>query len=96
MKLLLASGSKHKLTELRRILATHQLPIDVVGLADVTPYPEPIESGLTFRENALIKARAGFEVTGLATLADDSGIEVDLLNNMPGVRSARWAGIGAA
>jgi len=92
MKLLLATGSEHKIIELRRILEAESVPVEVVGLADVEPYPEPVENGSTFEENALIKARAGFERTGLPTLADDSGIEVDVLNRMPGVRSARWAG----
>ena len=95
MRVLLASGSAHKLTELRRILEAHSISAEVVGLSDVDPYPEPIESGSTFEENALIKAREGFTRTGLVTLADDSGIEVDVLNRMPGVRSARWAGTHA-
>ena len=92
MKLLLATGSEHKLVELRRILHEEHVSVEVVGLADVEPYPEPVENGATFEDNALIKAHAGFAVTGLPTLADDSGIEVDVLNRMPGVRSARWAG----
>ena len=92
VKLLLASGSAHKIVELRRILAGESVAVEVLGLGDVEAYPEPVEDGATFEENALIKARAGFAVTGLATLADDSGIEVDVLNRMPGVRSARWAG----
>jgi len=92
MKLLLATGSEHKIIELERILEAESVPVEVVGLADVEPYPEPVENGSTFEENALIKARAGFSHTGLPTLADDSGIEVDVLNRMPGVRSARWAG----
>ena len=92
MKLLLASGSAHKITELRRILSSTDLAVDVVGLFDVDGYATPMESGSSFEENALIKARAGYVATGLATLADDSGIEVDVLNQMPGVRSARWAG----
>ena len=95
MKLFLASGSAHKVTELRRILAASSVMVEVVGMRDVDPYPEPIENGATFEDNALIKARAGFMQTGLVTLADDSGIEVDVLNRMPGVRSARWAGTGA-
>ena len=95
MKLLLASGSPHKVIELARILDREALDVEVVGLRDVEPYPEPVENGATFEENALIKARAGFAATGLASLADDSGIEVAVLNGMPGVRSARWAGVGA-
>ncbi|MDR1808424.1 MAG: RdgB/HAM1 family non-canonical purine NTP pyrophosphatase [Propionibacteriaceae bacterium] len=92
-QLLLASGNAHKLAELRRLTAG--LDLAILGLADVTPYPEPAETGATFEANALIKAAAGAAATGLPTLADDSGIEVDVLNGMPGVRSARWAGVGA-
>lgn len=90
MKVLLASHNAKKLAELRRL--AEGLGIEVVGLADVAPYDEPVEDGDTFVDNALIKARAGFIASGLATLADDSGIEVEALNRMPGVRSARWAG----
>jgi len=96
MKLLLASGSAHKVVELRRILDRTELAVQVLGLGDVEAYPTPVEDGDTFADNALIKARAGFAATGLPTLADDSGIEVDVLNGMPGVRSARWAGGHAA
>ena len=64
----------------------------VLGLADLPRYPEPAETERTFAGNALIKARAAVAVTGLPALADDSGLEVDVLNGMPGVRSARWAG----
>ncbi len=90
VRVLLASHNAKKLAELRRVAGS--LGIEVVGLDDVPPYDEPMEDGLTFADNALIKARAGYAVSGMATLADDSGIEVDVLNNMPGVRSARWAG----
>ena len=96
MKLLIASGNAKKVVELRRLVAQAGLSFDVVGLADVAPYDEPAEDGDTFEANALIKARAGADATGLPTLADDSGIEVDVLNKMPGVRSARWAGPGAS
>jgi len=96
VKLLLASGSVHKVAELRRILDRQAVLVEVVGLGDIDPYPEPVENGATFEDNALIKARAGFAMSGLPTLADDSGIEVDVLNGMPGVRSARWAGTHAA
>ena len=66
--------------------------VEVLGLADVAPYPEPAETERTFAGNALLKARACVAATGLPALADDSGLEVDVLNGMPGVRSARWAG----
>ena len=95
MKLLIASGNAKKVVELRRLVAQAGLSLDVVGLGDVPDYEEPEENGETFEANALIKAHAGAAVTGLPTLADDSGIEVDVLNKMPGVRSARWAGAGA-
>ena len=67
--------------------------IDVVGLDDVPAYDEPAETEPTFEGNALIKARVGVRESGLPTLADDSGICVDELNGMPGVLSARWAGL---
>ncbi len=88
MKLLLATRNAKKLTELRRLLDG----VELVGLDDVPPYDELPETGLTFEENALIKAREGAARTGLPTVADDSGIAVDALNGMPGVFSARWAG----
>jgi len=96
MKLLIASGNDKKVVELRRLVAQAGLSLDVVGLSDVASYEEPAENGDSFEANALIKARAGVAVTGLPTLADDSGIEVDVLNKMPGVRSARWAGPGSS
>lgn len=95
MKLVLATHNAKKLTELRRVVAEQNLPFEVLGLDDVPAYPEPDETEHTFEGNALIKSRAAAVATGLPALADDSGIEVDLLNNMPGVRSARWAGKGA-
>jgi XTP/dITP diphosphohydrolase len=85
---LLASRNRKKLAELRRILAG----VSLVGLDDVPAYPESPETGLTFEENALAKAREGAEKTGLPTVADDSGLAVDALSGMPGVFSARWAG----
>jgi XTP/dITP diphosphohydrolase len=92
VKLLLASRNRKKLDELRRILAPRLPGAEVVGLDDVTPYEEVPESGATFAENALIKAREGFARTGLPTVADDSGLAVDALNGMPGIFSARWSG----
>ena len=96
MKLLIASGNAKKVVELRRLVAQAGLSVQVVGLSDVAAYEEPAENGDTFEANALIKAHAAAAVTGLPTLADDSGIEVDVLNKMPGVRSARWAGPGSS
>src|SRR5690606_30966434 len=66
--------------------------VALLSLDDVPAYPEAPETGLTFAENALIKARQGVLCTGLPTVADDSGLAVDALNGMPGVFSARWAG----
>ena len=93
-KVLLATRNRKKLIELQRILdgALGAHRIALVGLDDVEAYPELPETGLTFGENALIKAREGCRRTGLPTIADDSGLAVDALNGMPGVFSARWAG----
>jgi XTP/dITP diphosphohydrolase len=93
-RLLLATRNVKKLIELRRILddALGGGAVDLVGLSDVPDYPEAPESGLTFEENALLKAREAVRHTGLASVADDSGITVDALNGMPGVFSARWSG----
>lgn len=95
-RIVLATNNSRKLTELRRMVAEQQFDVQVLGLADLPAYPEPAETERTFEGNALLKARACLAACGLAALADDSGIEVDLLNNMPGVRSARWAGKGAS
>jgi XTP/dITP diphosphohydrolase len=91
-KLLLASRNAKKLVEMRRIVVPAVPDLAVLGLDDVTPYEEVPESGATFADNALIKAREGFEHTGLPSVADDSGLAVDALNGMPGVLSARWSG----
>jgi XTP/dITP diphosphohydrolase len=93
--LLLASANQGKLRELRAILGG--LPVELVGLADagLGAPPEVEETGATFLENALLKARAYAAWSGLAAVADDSGLEVDALGGAPGVRSARYAGQGA-
>jgi XTP/dITP diphosphohydrolase len=93
-KLLLATANKKKLVELQRILdhALGTSRVTLVGLGDLEDYPDVPETGLTFGENALIKAREGVARTGLPTVADDSGLAVDALNGMPGVFSARWSG----
>jgi XTP/dITP diphosphohydrolase len=91
-RILLASRNPKKLEELRRILMPALPGTEVIGLRDVDAYEEVPESGATFAENALIKAREGHRHTGLPTVADDSGLTVDALNGMPGVLSARWAG----
>ncbi len=66
--------------------------IELVGLDEVPPFPEAPETGATFEENALAKARDGAAATGMPCIADDSGVEIDALNGMPGVLSARWSG----
>jgi XTP/dITP diphosphohydrolase len=91
-RLVLATNNPKKLAELRRVVDSAQLPVEVLGLAELPRYPEPEESERTFEGNALIKAREAARHLGLVAVADDSGIEVDELNGMPGVRSARWAG----
>jgi XTP/dITP diphosphohydrolase len=91
-KVFLASRNRKKLAEMQRILAGYVPDVQVVGLDEVATYDEPAETEATFEGNALIKAYAGVEATGLPTLADDSGLCVDALNGMPGVLSARWAG----
>ncbi len=91
-RLLLASRNAKKLRELRAVVAAAGLDVDVIGLDEVPPFPEAPETGATFEENAVAKARDGATATGLPCVADDSGIEVDALNGMPGVLSARWAG----
>lgn len=67
--------------------------LTLVSLDDVPPLEEAPETGATFEENALAKARDGYAATGLPTVADDSGLEVAALNGMPGVLSARWSGV---
>jgi XTP/dITP diphosphohydrolase len=92
--LLLATRNAHKLAELGRILAAEGLTgLTVIGLADVPEFPEEPETAATFEGNALAKARDAVAATGLPAIADDSGIAVDALNGMPGVLSARWAGL---
>ena len=92
-RLLVASRNAKKLAELRRVLDAAGLTgLTLVSLDDVPPFDEAPETGATFEENAIAKARDGYAATGLPTVADDSGIEVAALNGMPGVLSARWAG----
>ena len=92
-RLLVASRNRKKLAELRRMLDGAGLSgLTLVSLSDVAPFDEAPETGATFEDNALAKARDAFAATGLATVADDSGLEVAALNGMPGVLSARWSG----
>ena len=91
--MLLATRNAQKLVELRRILVAADISgVQVVGLDGVPSVPEMPETAATFEGNALAKARDAAAATGLVTVADDSGLEVDALNGMPGVLSARWAG----
>ncbi len=91
-RVFLASRNAKKLAEMERILGEVLPGIEVLGLDDVTAYDEPVEDQPDFAGNALLKARVGYQRTGLPTVADDSGLCVDALNGMPGVLSARWSG----
>lgn len=89
----MASRNRKKLAELRRVLDSAGVSgLTLRSLDDVPPFDEAPETGATFEDNALAKARDAFRATGLAAVADDSGLEVDALNGMPGVLSARWSG----
>jgi XTP/dITP diphosphohydrolase len=90
-RVLLATRNAKKLAELDRILRP-VAGVEVIGLGDVPEFAELPETGATFADNALIKAREAARQTGLVSLADDSGLSVDALNGMPGVLSARWSG----
>jgi len=87
-RVVLASHNAHKLEELRRILTPLVPGIELVGYDG----PEPVENGVTFEQNALLKARAAAAHTGLPAIADDSGISVEVLGGCPGIFSARWGG----
>jgi XTP/dITP diphosphohydrolase len=89
MEVLIASTNVGKLREYRRLLA--DLPCVVLGPADLGLALDVEETGSTFAENALLKARAFADAAGLPAVADDSGLEVDALDGFPGVRSSRWA-----
>ncbi len=91
-RLVLATMNRHKLIELTRILAAGAVEVELVSLAEFPGAPDVAETGATFAENALLKAHAVAEFTGLPAVADDSGLCVDALNGMPGVLSARWSG----
>jgi XTP/dITP diphosphohydrolase len=88
MKVVLATHNPHKVAEFQQIVSLTRPDLEIVAYDG----PEPVEDGVTFAENALIKARAAAAHTGLAALADDSGICVDVLGGSPGVFSAYWAG----
>jgi len=90
MRAVLATRNRHKLEELRRILSPYD--VELTSLEDYPDVPDVAETGETFADNAILKARAVAAATGLVAVADDSGLSVDALNGMPGVLSARWAG----
>lgn len=91
--IVVATGNMHKLTEIEEILS-HVLPdVTFVALGQLGEFDDPEETGTTFLENALIKAQAAVEETGLPAIADDSGLVVDALGGEPGVYSARYAGV---
>jgi XTP/dITP diphosphohydrolase len=91
-RLVLATANQHKLVELTRILAAGHVDVTLVSLAEFPGAPDVAETGATFAANALLKARAIADFTGLPAVADDSGLCADALNGMPGVLSARWSG----
>jgi XTP/dITP diphosphohydrolase len=93
IELLVATTNPGKLAEVRACLS--RLPLRVISLTDLANAPQVIEDGKTFEENALKKARTVAEYSGLLTLADDSGLEVDALGGAPGIYSARYAGLDA-
>lgn len=93
-RLIIASNNAGKIREFRALLAP--FGFDVISMREAGFTEEISEDGETFEENAHIKARAVFEATGLPTIADDSGLEIDFLNGAPGVYSARYAGEGAS
>ena len=93
VKVLVASRNQGKVRELEQVLRELNIEgVELVSLHDAPSYPDPVEDGLTFVDNALLKARAGAKATGLPCVADDSGLTVKALNGMPGILSARWSG----
>jgi len=90
--MVLATRNAHKVAELSRILTEAGAADGLAGLDDFPGAPDVPETGLTFADNALLKARAVAAYTGLPAVADDSGLCVDALHGMPGVFSARWSG----
>ena len=88
-----ATGNAHKVTEIEAILAPVMPGVRFFALGELGGFPEPVENGQTFTENAIIKAEAACAETGLPAVADDSGLVVDALSGEPGIMSARWAGV---
>ena len=92
-QLVLATRNKGKIAEFERMLTAYSSDIQVLGLADFPDLPDVDETGATFIENSLLKAREVSAFTQLPALADDSGLCIDALNGDPGIFSARWAGV---
>jgi XTP/dITP diphosphohydrolase len=93
-RIVLATRNPHKVGELRAILGDliDELDLEIVGMDEFPDVADVVETGVTFAQNATLKAVAAAEATGLPALADDSGLAVDVLGGSPGVYSARWAG----
>ena len=91
-RVVLATHNQHKVLELNRILADTGAAASIIGLDEFPGAPDVPETGLTFADNALLKARAIAAYTGQPSVSDDSGLTVDALHGMPGILSARWAG----
>ncbi|MEK2492266.1 RdgB/HAM1 family non-canonical purine NTP pyrophosphatase [Kitasatospora purpeofusca] len=91
-RLILATRNQHKVAELRDILGDAGLDVELVGADAYPEIPDVPETGITFAENALLKAHALARATGLPAVADDSGLCVDVLGGAPGILSARWSG----
>ena len=93
-RVVLATRNAHKVDELRSILGDvcDDLGLTIVGLGEFPEAPDVVEDGITFEQNATLKAASAAAVTGLPALADDSGITVDVLGGSPGIFSARWSG----
>ena len=92
-KLVLATQNNGKIKEFERLLAEFVSDVQVLGLRDFPDMPDIAETGESFIENSLLKARGICEFTQLPTLADDSGLCIDYLNGDPGIYSARWSGV---
>lgn len=93
-RIVLATRNRHKVAELRHILADvlAELDLDLVGMEAFPEVADVVEDGVTFAENATLKAVAVAQATGLPAMADDSGLAVDVLGGAPGIFSARWCG----
>ena len=93
-KVVLATRNAHKVIELREILAdlAQEIGLEVVGVTDFPEVDDVVEDGVTFAENATLKAVAVARATGLPAIADDSGLAVDVMGGAPGIFSARWSG----